>query len=159
MKDVVRLPRDRIGVMNEAVRRRLKKELNVECTVKGNAAELEGEGIELLTARNVAEAIGRGFSPVRAYRLLDEDTELEVMDLDRFSKARIGVIRSRIIGTNGKTRARIEECSGASVSVYGKTVAVIGSFEQIKCACEAIDMLINGSMHKTVYRFLEQSRK
>jgi ribosomal RNA assembly protein len=159
MKDVVLLPRDRRGVMNESVRKTLKEKLNVECTISDNAAELEGEGLELLTAKNIAKAIGRGFSPVHAYRLLDEDVQLEIMDMARFSDSRISAIKSRVIGTEGKTRGMIEERTGALVSVYGKTVSVIGNPEEMKNASKAIEMLISGAEHKTVYKFLEQIRK
>lgn len=159
MKDVVLLPRDRRGVVNKAVCDTLKEKLNVECVIKDNAAELDGEGLELLTAKNIVKAIGRGFSPEHAYRLLDEEVQLEIRDLGRLSDARIKTIKSRAIGTKGKMRRIIEEDTGALVSVYGKTIAVIGNFEEIKNASEAIDMLINGSEHKTVYRFLQRIRK
>jgi len=159
MKDVVLLPNDRRRVINGSVCAKLKEELNVDCVMNDNAAELEGEGLELLAAKNIAKAIGRGFSPVRAYRLLEEDAELEVKDLARMNDARIAATKARVIGTSGKTRRRIEECTGAIVSVYGKTISLIGTFEEIKNASKAIEMLINGSEHKTVYRFLEQIRK
>jgi len=159
MKDVVLLPKDRRGVMNKEVCDTLKEKLNVECAMKDNAAELDGEGLELMTAKNIAKAIGRGFSPVHAYRLLDEDVQLEIIDLARFNDARISAVKSRTIGTDGKTRNLIEECTGALVSVYGKTISMIGNPEELKNASKAIEMLINGSEHKTVYRFLEQVRK
>jgi ribosomal RNA assembly protein len=159
MKDVVLLPRDRRGVINKEVCNTLKEKLNVDCVINDNAAELDGEGLELMTAKNIAKAIGRGFSPVRAYRLLDEDVQFEIFDMARFNDARIKAVKSRVIGTKGKTRNMIEECTGAFVSVYGKTISVIGNPEELKNASKAIEMLINGSEHKTVYRFLGQVRE
>lgn len=159
MQDVVLLPNDRRKVINAPVCAKLKEALNVDCVMKDNAAELEGEGLELMTAKNIAKAIGRGFSPVHAYRLLDEDVQLEIFDMARFNDARIKSVKSRVIGTKGKTRNRIEECTGTLVSVYGKTISIIGNPEELKNASKAIEMLINGSEHKTVYRFLEQVRK
>jgi len=159
VKDSVLLPKDRRGVMTQTVREKLKEELNVDCVMNDNAAELDGEGLELMTAKNIAKAIGRGFSPIHAYRLFDEEVELEIKDLGRLSDARIGAIKSRVIGTDGKMRVKIEECTGAVVSVYGKTISIIGKFEELKNASKAIEMLINGSEHKTVYKFLEQIRK
>ena len=159
MKDVVLLPKDRRGVLNKEVCATLKEKLNVDCVVNDNAAELDGEGLELMTAKNIAKAIGRGFSPIRAYKLLDEDVQLEILDLAKFNDARIKAVKSRTIGTGGKTRNMIEECTGAYVSVYGKTISIIGNPEELKNASKAIEMLISGSEHKTVYRFLEQVRK
>ncbi|MCX8171787.1 MAG: hypothetical protein N3E47_07525, partial [Candidatus Bathyarchaeota archaeon] len=41
----------------------------------------------------------------------------------------------------------------------GHTVAIIGDVEQVNVAREAINMLINGSQHATVYRFLQRKRQ
>jgi ribosomal RNA assembly protein len=60
---------------------------------------------------------------------------------------------------NGKTRGIIEELTDANVAVYGHTVSLIGTFEQIEVAREAIRMLVRGSMHSTVYRFLHRKRR
>ena len=49
--------------------------------------------------------------------------------------------------------------SGALVSVYGHTVAIIGDFDQVNVAREAVNMLINGSEHASVYRFLQRKRQ
>lgn len=159
MKEVVLVPRDRIGVVNKEVQDEIKEKLGVKCRRADNAIEVDGEGLELLTAKNIIKAIGRGFSPVRAYRLMEEDTQLEIMDLGEFGEGRMRTIKSRIIGTSGKTREMIENATGAYVSVYGKTISIIGGFEEVKNAREAIDMLISGAMHKTVYRFLERIKK
>jgi ribosomal RNA assembly protein len=67
------------------------------------------------------------------------------------------VIKSRLIGTKGKTRRMIENFSGCSVSVYGKTVSIIGKYDQLRIAREAIDMIIRGAKHSKVYGFLQQS--
>lgn len=49
--------------------------------------------------------------------------------------------------------------SGASVSVYGKTVAIIGNPIQIEIAKTAIEKLARGSPHGSVYRYLERRKK
>src|SRR3972149_4131137 len=58
-----------------------------------------------LKVRDIVVAIGRGFSEVRAFRLFDDDTYLEVLDIKDFahSRNRIGQIKARMIGTRGKT--------------------------------------------------------
>ncbi|RLG35306.1 RNA-processing protein, partial [Methanosarcinales archaeon] len=68
-------------------------------------------------------------------------------------------IKGRIIGQKGKTRRVIETLTGVKISVYGKTVSLIGYPEQIKVAREAIEMLIKGTPHSTVYTFLERKRR
>jgi ribosomal RNA assembly protein len=75
------------------------------------------------------------------------------------SEADIKRVKGRIIGMNGKTRGIIEELTDANVAVYGHTVAIIGTMDQLQVAREAIEMLIKGSMHGTVYRFLHRKRR
>ncbi len=151
----VLVPRERAGVVNSTVAEKMEKELHVKVKREENAVILDGEGFELFQAKTIIQAIGRGFSPQRAFRLLDPEQQLEIIDLGRLSERRREVVKGRVIGKNGRTRELIEEFTGAAVSVYGSTIALIGSFEQSKNAKEAVQMIINGSMHSTVYRFLE----
>jgi len=58
----------------------------------------------------------------------------------------------------GKARRVIEELTGAYLSVYGHTVAIIGDIEQVKLAEEAVHMLASGSAHSTVYSMLQRAR-
>jgi ribosomal RNA assembly protein len=113
-----------------------------------------------LKARDVVQAMARGFSEDRAFRLLNEDAYLEVLDIKDFahSRNRIAQIRARLIGTRGKTRRIIEELTGVEMSVWGHTVAIIGEAFEMGIAREALVMLLRGSEHKTVYRFLERKR-
>jgi len=110
---------------------------------------------------DLVKAIGRGFSPHRAMRLLDEDEYLEVIELGDFIGKRsdqLSRVRSRLIGTNGKTRRIIEDLTGAYMSIYGSTVSLIGNSVQLPIAKTAVEMILRGSEHATVYRYLERSR-
>ena len=65
----------------------------------------------------------------RMHYVLKKKTSLHVIDLRQFvgkSTAQIERIKSRIIGEGGRVRKNIEDLSGAKVSVYGRTVALIG---------------------------------
>jgi ribosomal RNA assembly protein len=68
-------------------------------------------------------------------------------------------VKGRIIGQNGKTRLIIEELTECNVAVFGHTVSMIGTIEQVEVAREAIQMLVRGSLHSTVYRFLHRKRR
>jgi len=159
VKQVVLVPSDRVGVLTAEVRDEIKKRLGVNVSTDANSVELEGEGLELQTATNIIKAIGRGFAPVRAFRLFEDNQMLEVIELGGISEARAATTRSRVIGTKGRTRERIEEASGAAVSVYGKTISIIGAWEQIQTAKTAIEMLMGGAMHSSVEKFLLMARK
>lgn len=153
------VPNDRIRVvMERKTKDTIEKELNVKISFNENLVNIEGEGIELFRAKDVIKAIGRGFSPPKAFRLFDEDENLEVVEMTGVKENKMKIIRSRLIGTKGKTRRLIERFSGCSISVYGKTISIIGKYEQISIAREAVNMIIRGSKHSKVYGFLQGSR-
>jgi len=159
MKEVVLIPQERINVLKDKkTKDKIEKELNVKLTIEENIIEIDGGGLTLFQAKNIVKAIGRGFSPEKAFRLLNEDEEIEIIELKGFTDKKLRVIKSRLIGTKGKARKEIEKCSGCSVSIYGKTVSLIGNYKQIGVAREAINMIIRGSKHSKVYGFLQMAK-
>jgi ribosomal RNA assembly protein len=168
----IKIPRERIGALigpEGRVKANIEKKLNVELEIDSAAGSVTitldpnaQDPSLLFRAKEVITAVGRGFSPERAYRLLhNEDTMLEVIDLRLTvgkSPADISRLKGRIIGKGGKTRRIIEELTDADISIYGHTVSIIGGFDQTAIAREAILMLIKGSQHSTVYRFLQKKR-
>jgi ribosomal RNA assembly protein len=169
----IKIPRDRIGALigpEGRVKMNIEKRLRVELEIDSATGEVTitldpnaQDPSLLFRAKEVVTAIGRGYSPERAFRLLqNEDMMLEVIDLRQTvgkSLADIQRLKGRIIGKNGKTRRIIEELTDADISVYGHTVSIIGNFDQTDVAREAILMLIKGSQHSTVYRFLQKKRQ
>ncbi|MGI0002017.1 MAG: KH domain-containing protein, partial [Nitrososphaeraceae archaeon] len=111
----------------------------------------------------IISAISKGFSPQRANLLLrDEDLIFQIIDLKEYagkSSNTMDRIKGRIIGQAGKSRRTIEELSGAYISVSGHTVALIGKFDEVRLANDAIIMILKGSTHKTVYEVLQQARR
>jgi ribosomal RNA assembly protein len=168
----VRVPRERVGVLvgpegrvKQFIEERLMVELRVESESGGVTIVLRGDAVDpslLLRAKDVVTAVGRGFAPERAFRLIrNEDNIFDVIDLRLVfgrSESDIKRVKGRIIGANGKTRNLIEELSEADVVVYGHTVGFIGTFEQVDVARNAVQMLISGSQHHTVYKYLQRKR-
>jgi ribosomal RNA assembly protein len=169
----VRIPRDRVGVLigpegkvKKEIEEYLQVKLEIESEEGGVEIALEENGSDpslLLRAKDVVTAIGRGFSPEQAFHLLrDEDLVFDFIDLRTIfgrSENDIRRVKSRIIGMNGKTRRTIEELTEADVVVYGHTVGLIGTFEQLDAARNAVQMIIEGSEHHTVYAFLQKKRR
>ena len=169
----IRIPRERIGVLigpNGSVKEQIEKALEVKLQIDSSTGDVSielkpenNDPSKLFRAKDVVTAIGRGFSPEKAFRLLEsENTILEVIDLRQIfgkSESDMRRIRGRIIGRDGKTRRIIEELTETYISVYGHTVGIIGDFEKVQIAREAIDMLIKGAMHGTVYRYLHRKRR
>ena len=169
----LKIPKERVGVLigpDGKTKKHIEEKLKVELEIDSDAgdvnlsvAENADDPSTLFKAKDLITAIGRGFSPEHAFRLVrDEEAMLDVIDLRSVfgkSEADIKRVQGRIIGMNGKTRRIIEELTDTNVSVYGHTVGMIGTMEQIQIAREAIEMLIKGSMHGTVYRFLHRKRR
>jgi ribosomal RNA assembly protein len=168
-----KIPKDRIGALigpDGKVKAAIEKRLSVELTIDSEAGDVtitlakeDSDPSQLFRAKEVVTAIGRGFSPDRAYRLIsDEDAALEVIDLREIfgrSPSDLQRVKGRIIGQEGKTRRIIEELTEADVSVHGHTVSIIANIDQMDVAREAIQMLLQGSEHSTVYRFLHRKRR
>jgi len=49
--------------------------------------------------------------------------------------------------------------TGCFISVYGKTVAIIGLISQVSIARRAVESLLMGSMHASVYKWLEKQKR
>jgi len=167
----VRIPDDRIGVLigpGGAQKRDLEARTATTITLDPDDGQVEirsrteGDPSGVLKARDVVWAIGRGFSPARAHRLLRDDTYLAVLDIKQVTghraKDALWRIRSRVIGERGRARARLEDLSGCSVSVYGSTVALIGQEAQIDRASRAVQLLLKGSEHSAVFHYLARMR-
>jgi ribosomal RNA assembly protein len=65
-------------------------------------------------------------------------------------------VMGRIIGAQGKTRRIIEETAHVDLAITRDKVSIIGHPEDVDAAKRAVMMLIEGAMHSTVYRFLDQ---
>ena len=94
-------------------------------------------------------------------QLLKQDYCFESIDMTDFARNANDVarVRGRVIGTNGKSRKKLEELTETRISIYGKTVGIIGQIEKVDLAKKAIENLLNGSPHTKVYSKLERNKK
>lgn len=159
MIETVLVPKDRIGVIkSKKAKTELEEMLNVKLSFDDNLVVIKGEGLELFKSKTIVKAIGRGFSPVRAFRLIEDEIQFELMDLGDLTENKLKRMKSRIIGAGGKTREYIESSTNCSISVYGKTISIIGTYEDIMNAKKAIEMIMDGARHSSVYRFLDKMK-
>lgn len=172
-EEFVRIPKERIGVLigrKGSTKKKIEEITKTRIEVDSETGEVfisstekTDDPLAVWKARDVVMAIGRGFSPERAFRLFNEGEVLEIINLSDIiignEKNALPRIRGRIIGRKGRTREIIEEMSGADISVYGKTVAIIGNPIQVEIAKTAIEKLAKGSPHGTVYKYLERRKK
>ena len=167
----IRVPQDRIGTLigkGGRTKRALQKASGIKLEIDTEEGEvIIHDDVELedpvmaLKLIDVVKAVGRGFNPVKAMRLFNDDEYLEVIDLKDFVGDREGQvhrIRSRLIGTDGKTRRIIEELTKCDIVIYGNTVGLIGNSVTLPVAKHAVELILQGSEHATVYHYLESQR-
>ena len=165
-----KVPLDRIGVLigeNGRVKTEIMKGTRAKITVDSSTGmviiEPESPNVPpfmVMKAQEVVRAIAYGFSPDKALKLLDEDQILVIVDLKQYvgdSPNHLQRIKGRIIGEKGKARKTLEEMTGTYIVVYDNYVAIIGEYETANIAKQAIEMLIQGRQHSTVYRFVERA--
>ena len=168
---ILRIPNDRIAVLigkSGNVKSKIEQLCYVTLDIDGETGEVfiksngSVENIQPFKAMEIVTAIGRGFSPENAMSLLKGENALHVIDLREFagkSNANIERIKGRIIGEGGKARKNIENLTGTHISVYGKTVSIIGDTSKLRLVVDAISSISNGSIHGAVYNKLEAANR
>ncbi|EGG41327.1 putative RNA-processing protein [Candidatus Nitrosarchaeum limnium SFB1] len=168
---ILRIPNDRIAVLigkSGSIKSKIEELCRVTLDIDGQSGEVfitsngKVEDIEPFKAMEIIIAIGRGFSPENAFSLLKGENTLHVIDLREFagkSNANIERIKGRIIGEGGKARKNMENLTGTHISVYGKTVSIIGDTSKLRLVVDAISSISNGSIHGAVYNKLEAANR
>ncbi len=151
------LPADILKEVEERGEVNLKIKTNDEIEI--SAKDEENGGAEWI-AEQVIKALIYGFEPKHAYKLFSDEYFIETVDLESaFRRKEKGIERakSRIIGEGGKAKKKLEELSDTHIMVSNLTnnVSIIGKFQGLQNAKEAIIRLLEGSPHESVYRFLE----
>lgn len=165
----IKIPEERVGVligpdgsMKKLIEEKSKTLIEIDSESGTVTVESSEDPLMVMRVSDLVRAIGRGFSPERALAILDDEMlMLDVMDLSKMvgTKSDMARMKGRIIGKDGKTREIMEKLSGSKVSVYGKTIALLGYPEQIRVARAAIEMLLDGAPHGNVYSFLEKKHQ
>jgi len=168
---VIRIPNDRIAVLigkSGSVKLKIEQYCHISLDIDGDTGEVlikstgDVEKIEPFKAMEIVTAIGRGFSPENAMTLLQGENTLHVIDLREFagkSSASIERIKGRIIGESGRARRNMENLTSTHISVYGKTVSIIGDSTKLRLAVDAISAISSGGMHGAVYDKLEAANR
>lgn len=162
MKEVL-IPEKRVAVLigSDGETREEIEELT-ECSVEveDNVVKIDGEAIDEMTAEQVVKAIGRGFPPEKAFKLIERDFTFHIMDVKDYADTQNSRerLKGRVIGRDGEARRHIEKMTETDISVFGSTIGIIGNAQNIEIAREALRMLLQGSSHATAYSYLEKNQ-
>ncbi len=162
----LKIPKDRVAVLigtGGAVKKQIEEATKTRLDVKSEEGDvfIKGEdSIMLYCAREIIKAIGRGFNPEIAMLLLKQEYSLEMINLrEMVSEQHMMRLKGRVIGEEGKARKNIEFLTETYITIYGKTIGIIGECANVVVARKAIESLISGSNHATVYKWLEKNRR
>ena len=163
----VKIPKERIAVLigikggtKKLIEERTNTKLKID-SEEGDVLIESKESIDAYNAQDVIKAVGRGFNPEIAISLTKENQCLEIIDMDDYAKTKnhLARIKARIIGREGKVRKFIEQITDCSMSVYGKTVSIIGKIENVAVAKKTIQDILSGAPHGPVFKWMEQKMK
>lgn len=166
------IPLERVGALigkDGSTKSKIEQAFKTHLTIQSETGIVEilpsnisDDPTTILRARDVVVAIARGFSPQRALKLLDDDIVLDIIDLrETFGRNERDIerLKGRVIGREGKIRRLIEEMTNAQVSVYGHTISMLGDYETVTAARAAIEQLLKGKQHSTVYKLLRKIKR
>ena len=167
MEEIIKIPKERMSVFigeKGVTKRRLQSRTKTKIEVKEEGEIIiKGEdnlGVYLTT--NIVKAIARGFNPETALLLLNEKYMFELLDITEYmgkTDKALRRIRARIIGTNGKARMYLEKITNTHISVYGKTVGIIGPIEDVEIARRGVEKILNGAPHGKTYQYIENQKQ
>ena len=170
LAEVLLVPKARIGALvgeKGKTKKLIERKTHSRILIDSDSGEVEihskeenSEGFH--KAERIVKAIARGFSPQNALLLLDEENFLEIIELDEFtgkSSKKMHSKKGRIIGREGKIREKIEKSTGARISVFGKTIALIGGIEEIEKARNAVEKLLHGASHESLNDYLMKKER
>ncbi len=167
----IKIPKNRIGVLigkNGETKKKIEEKSGATLDIDSNSGQVEIDTREIedpilsLKVEDVVKAVGRGFNPEKALEILRDEVDFVLIDIRDWvgkSKNAVRRMRGRVIGRDGRTRELIEELSETYVSIKGNTVGIIGPHFQVNIARRAVEMLLEGREHATIYEFLENKRE
>ncbi|MCX6711794.1 MAG: KH domain-containing protein [Candidatus Woesearchaeota archaeon] len=142
----LKIPRIRIGVLigkkgltKKLIEKKTKTKLKVN--EEGEVIISSEDSLDIFIATTVIKAIGRGFNPEISLMLLNENYCLEIIEIKDFcgsSRKKFFIVKARVIGTEGKAKRIIEQLTKTEISIYGKTISIIGEIPNVLMAKQAI---------------------
>lgn len=163
----LKIPKKRVAVLiGEKGRDKRKIEKVTNCKVDVNSegeVKIQSEdSLKCYDCLNIVKAIGRGCRPDVAISLANEENGCEIIDIIAYSgknKGKEKRIKGRIIGKGGRIRKTIEIITNTNIVVYGKTVCIVGSLEEVAIARNAISDILKGAPIGPVLNVIERKMK
>lgn len=159
----IRIPEERVAILigeNGESKEEIEALTECDLTIKDNLVKIEGDPVDEMDAHRIVKAVGRGFNPDKALKLAERDVTFHMMDINDYADTENSRrrLKGRVIGRDGETRRHLEKEGNVDISVYGKTIGIIGFAQNIQIVAEVINQLLQGRSHSSAYNYLEKNR-
>ncbi len=136
-------------------------ELGVDVKLEGNNVNLASENaMNIALVKNAVTAFNRGFDPRTSLLLLDDEYDLTVINVGDYANSQKRQIEllGRVIGSRGMIKKRLSMATSCHIKISGKTISIIGAYENIGLAISAVEMLLNGAKHDSVFLLIDRRK-
>jgi len=150
MIEYIKIPKQRKSILigrNGAVKKDIENRTGTKIDIASDSCDIDIKGDKpdkVIKAREIVTAIGRGFEPRIAMRLLDKDCSFDMIRLRGETQNTVKRLMARVIGRGGSVKRKIEHQTRAKLCVYGKTVSFIGTYEENHAARALVEMILEG---------------
>jgi ribosomal RNA assembly protein len=167
MEEIIKIPESRIGALigsKGETKKKLMEKTGAAIDIDSHTGEVvcSGEGENFFKALDVVKAIGRGFSPARAFTILGDDYLLKIIEIEEYAgktPSKQKALRGRVIGRQGLARTQLEKETKSLISVQGKTVAIIAKTNDLEGAVEAVESLLKGLSHEKTKELAQSGKR
>lgn len=159
----IRIPEDRVAVLigeEGESKQRIEELTECDLEIKDNLVSIEGDPVDEMDTASIVKAVGRGFNPEKAMKIAEIDKMLHIIDITDYASTENSRdrLKGRVIGRDGETRRHLEKEGNVDISIYGKTVGIVGHAQNIEIVSEVIKQLLNGRSHSSAYNYLEKNQ-
>lgn len=136
---------------------RIEQKINAKISVKGKTLSIDTDPLNEFEVQRMVDALNLGFSAEKAMKVLDEENTFIVINIKDYANTKnLEVVRSRLIGTHGKTKKTLQEITKCDISIHDNIVGIIGPAEVTESALTAVTNIIRGTKQANAYKYLER---
>jgi len=115
---------------------------------------------DVLKVRDFVVALDNCVNEDIALEILRKDAQLYLIDLKNyFSKDDVKRVMARVIGEGGKIKERISEATGAHIFINDSRILLIGNYDDIEYARQAIQIIVDGSPFSRLFKYLDKVKR